>query len=308
MQKYIKPLNMNGMQGRMLRMPAPKAYSREILLIYGHHASIERMYGIADALNVYGAVTMPDLPGFGGMDSFYSIGMKPTLDNMADYLASFVKLKYRQKKVTIFGMSLGFVIVTRMLQRYPELADKVELLVSVVGFSHKYDITFSRSRALGYRLAATFFSNRFTAQFFYNVLLHPTMIRVAYGETYNARKKLAHLTPEERSAAIEFEVILWRQNDVRTYMQMTRTMLGLNNCEKQILLPLHHISVDTDQYFDHTVVEQHMRVIFSSFTDHTAVMPNHAPSILASREEAEPFIPESVKKLLRRKSQPRKKA
>ena len=86
-------------------------------MLYGHHSSLERVYGLAEDMSQYGNVTIPDYPGFGGMDSFYKIGMKPTLDNLADYLATFVKLRYRGKKVTIVGMSLGFVIATRMLQR-----------------------------------------------------------------------------------------------------------------------------------------------------------------------------------------------
>lgn len=298
MQKYIKPLNMNGLSGRMLRMPAGKGKRREILLVYGHHSSLERMYGIAEALNEYGAVTMPDLPGFGGMDSFYKIGMKPTLDNFADYLASFVKLKYRGKKVTLVGMSLGFVIITRMLQRYPELVRKVDVVISVVGFSHKYDLTFSKPRYTFYRVLSTVFSGRLSSKFFYNVCLHPALIRTAYSKTHNAKKKLADLTPEEEKAAIEFEVNLWRDNEVRTYMKTTTIMLTLDNCKKQVDLPVHHISVDNDQYFDHAVVEQHLRVIYNDFTEHVAVIPNHAPSILATKEEADPFIPKTIKKLL----------
>src|SRR5581483_6795608 len=75
---YIVPLNMNGLQGRMLHLPAPAGRKREILLLYGHHSSLERWWGIAQVLNRYGAVTMPDLPGFGGMDSLYKIGRKPS--------------------------------------------------------------------------------------------------------------------------------------------------------------------------------------------------------------------------------------
>lgn len=121
---YIQPLNMNGLQGRVLQMPAPKNKNREILFIYGHHSSLERWWGLVQNFNRYGAVTMPDLPGFGGMDSFYKIGEKPTIDNLADYLASFIKMRYKRRRFTIIGMSLGFVIATRMLQRYPDLAKK----------------------------------------------------------------------------------------------------------------------------------------------------------------------------------------
>src|SRR5262249_48894244 len=138
-QEYIKPLNMNGLPGRMLHMPAPKGYNREILMVYGHHSSIERWFGLAQVFNKYGTVTMPDLPGFGGMRSFYKIGQKPTLDNMADYLASFIKLRYKRRRITIVGMSYGFVVATRMLQRFPDLAKRVDLIVSLVGFAHKDD-------------------------------------------------------------------------------------------------------------------------------------------------------------------------
>lgn len=301
MQKNIKPLNMNGLNGRMLRMTAPsglRTHKREILLVYGHHSSLERMYGIAEALNEYGAVTTPDFPGCGGMESFYKIGMKPNLDSMADYLASFVKLQYRNKTFTIVGMSLGFVIATRMLQRYPELVNKVDMLISVVGFTHKYDFNLSKARLTMYRVFSKFFSYKLPSMFFYNVFLHPTVIRTVYSKTHNAKKKFENLSAEELNQSLEFEVRLWRNDDPRTYMLMGLEMLNVDNCGKQIDVAVHHISVANDQYFDHSVVEQHMRIIFSDFTDHEAIIPNHAPSILATKEEAGPFVPRSIRKLL----------
>jgi pimeloyl-ACP methyl ester carboxylesterase len=257
------------------------------------------MYGIAEALSEFGPVTMPDLPGCGGMESFHKLGMKPNLDTMADYVASFIKLRYKGKKITIVGMSLGFAIITRMLQRYPEICDKVDLLISVVGFSHRYDFIFSKYRKFSYLTLASFFSHKLPAAFFYNVLLHPTVIRTAYSKTHNAKKKLATLSPDEKKFALEFEVDLWRQDDTRTYMALAAQFLTIDNCKFQVPLSVHHISVAGDQYFDHSVVEQHMRVIFTDFTEHEAVIPSHAPSILATKEEADPFIPKSLKKLLR---------
>jgi hypothetical protein len=41
-----------------------------------------------------------------------------------------------------------------------------------------------------------------------------------------------------------------------------------------------------------------MRIIFTDFTDHEASIPNHAPSILATKEEAKPFIPKTIRKLM----------
>jgi pimeloyl-ACP methyl ester carboxylesterase len=300
MQKNIKPLNMNDLNGRMLRFSATKGNQRDILLVYGHHASLERAYGIAEALSDFGSVTAPDLPGFGGMDSFYKIGMKPSIDNFADYLASFIKLRYRGRKITIVAMSLGFVIVTRMLQRYPEMKDKVDLLVSIVGFSHKYDMTFSRPRYLFYRYGASFFSRKLTSKFFYNVFLHPSILKRLYSKSHNAKSKFDNLSKEDRDQIMEFEVKLWRENDLRTHMDTSVSMLTLDNCKVQVDLPVHHVSVSSDQYFDHNVVEQHMRVIFNDFTEHVAEIPNHAPSILASKEEAYPFIPQSIRKVFKK--------
>src|SRR5689334_14666025 len=102
---YIMPLNMNGLQGRMLYMPAKKKPGRDLLVIYGHHALLERWWGLVQNFNQYGSVTMPDLPGFGGMDSFYKIGQKPDLDNYADYLAAFIKLRFRNRRISIAGIS-----------------------------------------------------------------------------------------------------------------------------------------------------------------------------------------------------------
>ena len=60
----------------MMYVPGPKNRDRNILLIYGHHAMLERWWGLVENLNLYGTVTMPDMPGFGGMDSFSKIGQK----------------------------------------------------------------------------------------------------------------------------------------------------------------------------------------------------------------------------------------
>jgi len=298
--EHIKPLHINGLSGRMLVLPAEKANKRDILLLYGHHSSLERMAGIAEDLHQYGSVTMPDFPGFGGMDSFYKIGYKPTLDNLADYLAAFIKLKYKGKKITIIGMSFGFVVATRMLQMYPELVKKVDVIISVVGFCHRDDFMFSKRRYMFYRYLASFFSNKIPAMFFRNVALHPTVLRIAYSKTHNAKNKFKNLSPEEAKKAMDFEVHLWRCNEVRTYMDTTVSMLTLDNCKKQIATPVHHISVSADQYFNNAVVEQHMRVVYADFVEHKAKMDNHAPSIIADKNAASGLIPESIRKLLAR--------
>ena len=289
---YILPLYMNNLSGRMLRMAPPKGKSLEILFIYGHHASLERYFGVAELLNKYGGVTVPDLPGLGGMEPFYKIGEKPNIDNLADYLAAFVKLRFRNKKFVIAGYSLGLPIVTRMLQKYPELTSRVQMVVSIAGFTHKDDFAFSKKRYWIYRLGTALFSHRLPAAFYKYLILRPIYIRYIYRHLFNAKQKFTGKKAEELKRAIEMEVSLWRDNDPRTYMATGNMMFNLNlPSSGHVNLPIYHGGVVGDHYFDSLRVEQHMRMIYSDFIHGKIKTPTHAYSIIGNAKDAAPFVP-----------------
>jgi pimeloyl-ACP methyl ester carboxylesterase len=297
---YIVPLYINGLNGRLLRLPAPKKHKREILFVYGHHSTLERWWGLVQDLNQYGAITMPDLPGFGGMDSFYKIGEKPTLDNLADYLAAFVKMHYKRRRFTIAGLSFGFIVATRMLQRYPDLASKVDMVVSIVGFAHHDDFMFTPTRHRMYLATSRVLSHRLPSIFFKNVCLHPLVLRAAYAKTHNAKHKFKNTSPEEFKRLMNFEVHLWQANDPRTHMYTTTVMLTIDNCHKRVDLPVWHVSVEGEKYFDNNRVEQHLRVIFNDFHSAVSILDNHAPSVIADKEAAAPLIPKKIRQALSR--------
>ncbi len=295
---YIEPLYMNGLRGRMLRIPAPPRKKREILLVYGHHASLERLFGMAQDLNRYGTVTMPDLPGFGGMEPFYKLGEKPTLDNLADYLAAFVKLRYKRRRVTIMGMSMGFLVVTRMLQRYPELIKKVDLLISIVGFVHRDDFKFKKRNYLLMRYGSSFFSNRLPAWFGKTFILRAPLIRGAYALVADSHSKLKDADKEEVKRRVDFEIVLWQINDIRTYMDTTVSMLTADLCNEQVQMPVYHVAVSNDRYFDNHNVEQHLKVIYSEATVIQTKVAAHAPTIIATAEDVAPFVPQKLRRML----------
>ena len=299
-EDYIVPLNINGLDGRMLHLPAKnKKTTSEILFVYGHHSSLERWWGVMLVLNRYAAVTMPDLPGFGGMDSFYTIGKKPSIDNLADYLAAFIKLRYKRKKIIIAGMSVGFVIATRMLQKYPELTKKVTLLVSLVGFAHQDDFLFSRTRYYGYLLGSKILTRRVPAVLFRHVFLNPTLLRAVYAKGENSKHKFALAEDQEEfDQLMQIEIGLWHNNDVRTWAYTTIEMLKLDNCKQRVDLPIWHVAAKNDHFFDNHLVEQHMRVIFKGFKLATIDLKAHAPSVIADEKMAEPLIPKKLQKVL----------
>ncbi|HEX7963230.1 MAG TPA: alpha/beta hydrolase [Candidatus Saccharimonadales bacterium] len=300
---YIRPLNMNGLQGRMMSLPASGKNKREILVLYGHHALLERWWGLIQNFSTYGTVTMPDLPGFGGMDSFYKIGQKPTIDNFADYVASFIKLRYKRRRISIVGISFGFVVATRMLQRYPDLAKKVDLVVSAAGFAHYDDFTFTRRRMFLYRGIAMVLSWRLPAFLWRHVALSPWVLRKAYARTHNAKHKFAEVAalPEKFEAMMNVEIDLWHMNDVRTHFATTSQFLHLDNCKIQIHVPVWHVYTKKDQYFDSSVVEQHLRVVYDSYESAVANLENHVVSVLADKKETAPFIPHKLRRFLSQK-------
>jgi pimeloyl-ACP methyl ester carboxylesterase len=300
--EFIVPLNMNGLQGRMLRMPAANpGNKREILIVYGHHAKLERWWGLIQNCDEFGNVTMPDLPGFGGMDSFYKIGQKPSIDNLADYLASFIKLRYKRRRLTILGISFGFVVATRMLQRYPELAKRVDLIVSCVGFAHHDDFTFTKARMLFYRSVVRLISLPGVTPIFRGLCLNNFVLRYAYTHTHNAKHKFEAAAADGLdtfNAVMEAEIDLWRINDLKTHMFTTNEFLHLDNCKQQVNVPVVHVATKGDYYFNARVVEQHLRVIFNEYTGMDLDLSTHAPSVVATKKEASVFIPKALRKML----------
>jgi len=284
----------------MLQAPATKkaADSRELLLIYGHHALLERWWSLVQNLQEYGNVTMPDLPGFGGMDSFATIGKKPDIDAFADYLAAFVKLRYRRKKVVILGISFGFVVVTRMLQRYPELSKKVTLLVSLVGFMHKDDFVYRPRQQRIYGRVTRLFATRPMAVFIRYGGLNRYVLRYLYTKLPNSKRRMIEVTPEEFETTMDFEVQLWQANDVRTHWLTTSEFLRLDNCTKKIALPIIHVASQHDHYFDNEIVKQHMLVVFTDYYRFIARSKAHTPSILADKKTAGVMLPPALRRRL----------
>ena len=297
-RKTIVTLRINKLNGRMLRLSAKKK-NRSILLLYGQHASLERMTGIAEVLNDYGEVIIPDLPGFGGMDSFYKIGLRPTLDNFADYLASFIKLKYKNRKVTIVAMSFSFLIVTRMLQKYPELTKKVDLLISSVGFLHKDDFHVPRKLKFAWSTATVLFGGRIGSKVATYTILRPRNIRFFYSTVASKHPKLMGASKAEQAKRVDFEIKLWQINDFRTRMKTLKAMLRADLCQQKVNLPVYHISVRGDFYFNNYTVEQHMRVVYRDYVSLPTTLPAHMPSIVATKEDADPFIPQKLRELLK---------
>lgn len=292
--RFIEPIHINGLKGRMLRIPGPKGSKNEILLIYGHHASLERIFGLAELLSRSGTVIVPDLPGFGGMDSFYKIGQKPSINTYADYLSAFIKLRYKRKHFRAVGFSYSVPILINTFQKYPEIAKKCDMLVSFAGFVHKEDFALRKRSILGIKLLSVIFSRQLPAWTFQTLLLHRPFIKMSYWLVADRHQKIKNADYDEQKKRIDFEATLWTINDFRTRMATAGEMFTIDLCSYSLKVPVHHIIAGNDIYFHKDVVEQHMKIIFEKYYGYQTELPNHAPSIIASAEEIKPYFPKKV--------------
>lgn len=246
------------------------------------------------------AVTMPDLPGFGGMDSVYTIGKTATIDTLADYLAEFIQQYYPpNKKITVVGMSLGFAVITRMLQRHPSLTKRVDKLVSLFGFASGKDFTLPPKRLALYSVSSRLFSQPVLAKLYRSAFLNSYVLGRTYHKTPNAKEKFKGLDQQEILKNMAFEIKLWQDDDTQTYMKTGNEILTLDNTLVKIPLPVFHISVAHDRFLDNTRVEAGFRKIFTEYHLVAELTnANHAPTQIATKKQAEAFIPSAVLKSL----------
>jgi pimeloyl-ACP methyl ester carboxylesterase len=304
LEDYIVDIEINGLKGRMVDAPARDTAAKgvNILYVHGHHSSLERLRGVAELLADYGNICMPDLPGFGGMDHLYKIDQEPTIDALADYLMSFAHLHYgKRKKITIIGLSTGFLVVTRMLQKYPELTGRVDGVISMAGFVHGDAFLFTTNRKLFYKFTSKIFTFKTSSFLLRELVFRKWFIGTAYTKTRNAKARFSGLSLKELNKMVDFEVNLWRKNHVRThfftYLEMFKADLVTDS--PKIPLKLVHVAIGGDQYFDSKVVEQHLRIIYQNVKVIHHDMGKHAVSVVGTKADAEEFFPREGREYLR---------
>lgn len=299
----LLPLEVGGLKGRLLKLSAKESEDKNILLVYGVHSSMERMYTTAKFHNRYGKVWMPDLPGFGGMDSFYKIGREPDLDSYADYLYTFIRTyKLDKKKIRIVAMSFGFLVVTRMLQKYPQLHDNIEFVVSFVGFGKTEDFSVDTFKKPIIKISLKLSNTKLGSWLIGTLLFNKVSLRVMFKlfRLFNPNPKYRHDSKREQDQATEMELELWSNNDARTkfYTYKVLSDFDLTKGQKPLPLDLYDIVTPTDQYFDSKSVNRTLSQLYRSSVMYMANLRLHAPSVIGDEEVVAKIYPDSIKKIL----------
>jgi pimeloyl-ACP methyl ester carboxylesterase len=300
----IEPINLNGLVGRTMLLPAQKQpkHKTTILLIYGIHSSHERMAATAEFLSQYGQVVAPDLPGIGGMTSFYTIGKAPTLDMYGDYLYTYLKASKRTQRVKVVAMSFGFLVVTRMLQRHPDAQAWIDDVISFVGFGQASDFKRLQAQKRKTAILGKPFTTKLGAWLVSVVIFNPLSLRIMFGIFRLFNPKYRDVANQDRQAATAMELDLWQKNDARTRFSIYELFFSFNLTTEPVItgVPLHDMTTPHDQYFSAQRVTKSLHAIYQDVTSSKANLELHAPSILGSPADLEVIFSDQAKTILGR--------
>jgi pimeloyl-ACP methyl ester carboxylesterase len=278
---------------KLPQRPIKNPPHRQILFIYGSHASIERIAGVAEYLTQFGDVTLPDLPGCGGMDSLYQIGRVASLDELGDYLVWFIdKHLPPDCPIDLIGMSLGFAVVTRMLQNHPELTTRVNILVSYVGTVDCRDLNMKPATRRGLVAATWLFERRPLAWLMRRTFCTRPVLWLVYRLGHNQK-----FVGRDFRATLDMEVKLWQSNDVRTYCRTIRELFTLRDA-RPINHDLIHINVGNDKYVNHHATARSMKKMFRRVRVLTSPATAHSFSVIADAGDAARLMPAELVEIL----------
>ncbi len=304
-EHYLFDLEIDYLKGRYWRAPAlnPKNETHVIVLIYGHHTSLERSAGLAQYLRRFGQVIMPDLPGLGGMESFYKVDSLPTLDNYALYLDKFLKQYLKDGQTfSIIGLSFGFLVTTRFLQKFPNWCHRVRLVISLMGFLSGQSMKFSTRRRWWYLRGTVLAKTRLGAWIFRYLILNAGVLRVFYTRTLSAQSKLSQYSPNLQRKLLALEIKLWHLNDVRTWAFTAQSMMNCDLSQPALDLSLHHITPKVDQFLNNKHNQSRLRLVYNEVKFFSINLTTHAPTIIADAGEIETLIPSDLVAILKKEA------
>ena len=294
----IKPYEYKGLHGRYVHLPAKSpAAKRTFIILYGHHATLERIIPIAETLSEYGDVYMPDNPGFGGMDSSYKIGQKANLEFFAGHLKYFIDNYVEPSRlISIMGISFGFQIAVDFVHRYPEYEQRIENLVSFAGFVSPRNIGMSPGKRIlfKYLLGKTGKSKLGAAVM--GLAINDFTITKIYQLTWKQNVRFDSIPPSAVDEYIAGQVMLWKSSDHRTHAQTGFDFFGANELSTYRFndLSLIHVGIPRDHFINDAAVRKDMKLMFKKVLLLELDIPSHAPLDLDTPAKIKAVLPHEL--------------
>jgi pimeloyl-ACP methyl ester carboxylesterase len=276
------------------------SHTRVFIIVYGQHASLERLEPLIAIFRTYGDVYAVDNPGFGGMEPAYKVGKYPDLTFQARHLQSFISQHIPDDRhLTIIGISYGFQIVAQLLNDYPNLQGRTEEVINMVGcLSYReLDMPLSYKIPLIYLLA--FPGRTWLGSRVFKLIARRKVIIAVYLLTKPIQVKLRGVSRQQAITYADEQARLWVDNDPRTHGAAAWDFVTKNDVSH---LRLHvnaiHLSVPGDHIIDSERVKRSMEQVFDRVHSFDIALDNHAPLDL-SADDIEAIIPKGLAEILK---------
>lgn len=290
---YLSPFYINGLEGRMLKTNSKTKKQHQILYVYDLLDTLEESWGLIQNLRNYGIVTAVDLPGIGGMTSFNKIKHPINIDAFADYLAAFIKLRFKKHKIIAVGNGFGFVVITRMLIRYPSLSSKIKFIININGQIHYDDLLISsRFKKIQLNLFDVLSIFPFT-HITKKLLQHKNFVsRLSnkFGPQYTQ-----YLLNLKNPEALNYKSF-FGSVDVKTFWKISKQLLTLDNCSKRINIPLKHAFIKNYGLINNSTQKQHMMITYKNYRCYEIKMIGDIKD--SSKKQASLLLPKGLKRVL----------
>lgn len=250
-----------------------------VVLVYGHHSTLERWLPLARELTRFGCVWIPDLPGFGGMDE------EPdscNLDMYADHLAEFVSAVVGGGPLLLCGGSFGFVVIKEAVGRHRNLAMSSLGVVSVGGFVAGSSLKLKTWQKICIKVFARATRHRFVALSARALLLTYPAARLV-DLTFGLTRKRAGADRKRSAALCAADLALWRANSIATHWATLESMLGLRRA-RTLDLPCVHIQNPADPYISYSANVLALGRVFADLYVSAPEWVGHMPALDAPQE------------------------
>lgn len=273
---------------------------RTFVLVYGQHATIERLMPIIDSLRVFGDVYLPDNPGFGGMEPAYKIKRYPDLPFYAEHLNHFIdNYVAPDRQLTLFGISYGFQMLTQLLHDYPDLSTRVENLISFVGFASHHDFHMAKRISIPLMYMLTNSGRTRLGAAMYDRILNERLIVAVYSLTKPIQAKFKTLPKDEARRYAKEQAWLWLVNDNRTHGVTAWDFFKRNDLTGYRLdVDTLHVGVPNDHLINNKRIVHELADMFTRFTAYELNLDNHAPLDVDTPEKVMELMPTKLQTTL----------
>ena len=261
------------------------------MFVYGIHGSLERFYGVIHFLARFGRVIAPDLPGFGGMETLAKANRKQNLDNVADYLAEVLEREIPEGQITLVGLSYGFVVITRMLERQTVIANRSDMAISLMGLVDGQDLAMRGFKRFGAEVVTLLARTPVISVLYSAIVSSRWMLNLMYRPNHPKMRALGRV---KRAEFIEFESYLWRCNDLATWGRSLHELFHLSARAAQLPVPLFNIATKHDHWLDIATTEAHLRMEYAFVTTYSSDISNHGGVAYEDEQEAYAMIPREM--------------